>query len=126
MSLYNYRVWDNKEDKYQEASCIIFSEDHISVIGMDCETIGSAYLSRHPKEGCDLKLEALTGLQDRKGKLIYEGDIIEIWGTRLTIEWISEDGGFFASNYRISESGQEFEGRCTIVGNINENTEMVR
>jgi uncharacterized phage protein (TIGR01671 family) len=64
-----------------------------------------------------------TGLQDITGRYIYEGDIIEAWGTELVIEYMPEDASFVATSTNFCESGQEWGGNCKVVGNLYEDNE---
>lgn len=69
-----------------------------------------------------------TGLKDKNGIEIYEGDIVECWTYHLQIVWDKEDASFFAANYdsRIYESGQEWSGNCEVIGNIYQNPELLK
>lgn len=69
-----------------------------------------------------------TGLLDVNGKEIYEGDIISIWGTTLKVYWEDSDASFMAETLddnAMCESGQEWSGRCEVIGNIYENPELL-
>ena len=68
-----------------------------------------------------------TGLTDKKGSNIYEGDIIECWAYHLQIVWDKTDAAFFAesSDKHIYESGQEWSDNCEVIGNIYQNKELL-
>ena len=73
-------------------------------------------------------LMQFTGLLDKNGKEIYEGDIISIWGTTLKVYWEESDASFMAETLgdnAICESGQEWSGSCEVIGNIYQNPELL-
>ena len=72
--------------------------------------------------------EQFTGLLDKNGVEIYEGDIIECWGVNLKIVWDESDASFFADspNSNIYESGQEWGSNCVVIGNIHEAPELLK
>ena len=72
-----------------------------------------------------------TGLKDKNGKEIYEGDIIQLWvcekleGLIREVKWetgISEDG-HYSSGFKIDEASDSDS--CEIIGNIYENPELL-
>ncbi len=73
----------------------------------------------------DFICEQFTGLLDRKGREIYEGDIV-IHFEKIGIVQFN-DGGFSLVNKNNEYLGYEEEftiGNCKIIGNIHENPEF--
>lgn len=79
--------------------------------------------SEHPS---DYALMQYTGLKDKNGVEIYEGDIIHAFGAPLEVKWIVD--GWFADceKTRICEAGQEWDDNCEVIGNIHENPELLK
>lgn len=70
-----------------------------------------------------LKWEQCTGLKDKNGKLIYEGDIISRNGMFRKVFWLDDEGGFGYEPGTLFEPLQTKT--CEIVGNIHENPEFL-
>lgn len=71
----------------------------------------------------DFVVEQCTGLKDKNGKLIYEGDIISRNGMFRKVFWLDDEGGFGYEPGTLFEPLQTKT--CKIVGNIHENPEFL-
>ena len=93
--------------------------------------------SKNPYFSQQLKIMQYTGLKDRNGKEIYEGDIVYVEemysGDYLISSYIGvviwEDGGFFIDGLEKSLGGELdtptiINGAIKIIGNIHENPEL--
>jgi uncharacterized phage protein (TIGR01671 family) len=106
------------------------------------ELIGLTRTISIPKEAT---IQQYTGLNDSKGKEIYEGDIVkehhfEDWGDEIGYEYIgivvykvcSDDILFAgyktiaAKNQNTKFSGNAIQSDCEVIGNIFEHSELLK
>lgn len=134
MDRFKFRVWDRQEKRYlKEFENICLGPDgKLYAGGGDRNHCRSDEAGRYLIEPC-------TGKKDERGRLIFEGDIIEQYDplmdawNRCAVEWSDEGVPCFVCRYlepdkvvRVcrlaSPNGTYFEGGagCRVVGNIHE------
>lgn len=119
---FKYRVWDNEEKCY----CDEITFHTYLIKGISYGTSLEFFINRPER----FTVEQCTGLKDKNGKLIFEGDIVkDRFKTIQIVKWQDDTSGF----YPFSDSpdncghcgGGELSKNCEIIGNIHENTELV-
>ena len=124
-----FRVWDKKEKFMWVVAALRFYEEG-NLFAIDYWGV-----QQYPEtlDAEDVVLMQATGLQDKKGVDIYEGDIIK---TGETVDWLNEDmgvirflDGAFFIDYHNLDTEFDYIGNISlpieVVGNIYENPELL-
>ncbi len=119
-----YRAWDRVEKKFVEH---FFITDNGLICNMEKPTSG--YNSPIPIEKSELILMQSTGLRDKNGNEIFEGDILssESYPVKGAVEYRAKLGMWV--NCLKEYSYYEYLGNVAsdreIIGNIHENPELL-
>ena len=128
-----FRAWHNELARMMSISDMWFNVDSLGEIGLN-DTIMNDYITVSPDE---IELMQSTGLKDKNGKEIFEGDIItngiDIVDVRNheTLGFYTMVNGrevFFGHGTSIEEFEEDIEGFteiAEILGNIYENPELL-
>ena len=136
-----FRAWDHKENKYLDGGCISSSMDggnylylsmtHGLVEFMDDDG-GKNGLHEH-EERIDVdrfEVEQFTGLHDKNGREIYEGDFIGTpTGFRGDVFWCDLDAEWklhYENGTKVCRDSLCLFARPEVIGNIHENPELLK
>lgn len=129
---FKFRVWVKTANSYisekDEADIVKLEEDGKIVVGLyngDLEDM--MYLKEE-----DLIIEQCTGLKDKNGRLIYEGDIISVANgsingnvciSRWEVIWKEKEGRYSVPSWVADKP--DFSHYVKVLGNIHENPELL-
>jgi len=113
MSRFSFMVWDSNRKEMHQQFCLDPEG------GIPLDTYGCSF--HHPE---NLILRQSTGLLDKNGKEIFEGDILSPPNCKSHLQWIDVE---WCSGYNVVGfhfKGLSFAGsldKCEVIGNIYEN-----
>lgn len=128
-----FRAWAKSSKEMLEVSRITFDD-----VGMDHGKEGLAvhfkritsWLGTNLGDGKGCDLMQFTGLKDKNGKEIYEGDIVQLHDAICVVEWL--DCGFaLRGDFQFNGNLKGYCDGCwggppEVIGNIYENPELLK
>lgn len=123
-----FRVWHNELGRMMSIKNMWFQDSRIEELELN-DAVMNDYITVSPDE---IELMQSTGLKDKNGKEIFEGDIVDYKGREAVVKW---HGSYASFIYRFVDGLQErvsewdplflacyhFE----VIGNIYENQELL-
>lgn len=123
-----FRAWHNELGRMMSISDMWFNVDSLGEIGLN-DAVMNDYITVSPDE---IELMQSTGLKDKNGKEIFEGDIVDYKGRKAVIKW---HGSYASFIYRFVDELNKRSAewyplylaylKCEVIGNIYENPELL-
>lgn len=135
---FDFRIWDKTKEEFLKKEPTLIKIDNERVIAgrisrfyANTADITDMFIGN----GNDLEIELWTGIYDKNGKKIYEGDIVKTkspYDCFLAKVGIYKEGTFYLESksrdyigsliYLVKDEGYDTE----IIGNIHENPELLK
>lgn len=123
-----FRAWHNELGRMMSISDMWFNFDSLGEIGLN-DAVMNDYITVSPDE---IELMQSTGLKDKNGKEIFEGDIVDYKGRKAVIKW---HGSYASFIYRFVDELNKRSAewyplylaylKCEVIDNIYENPELL-
>lgn len=121
-----FRVWHYELGRLMSVKCMFFQDSEIEEFELN-DALMNDYITAYPDE---IELMQSTGLRDKNGKEVFEGDIVkmakDVYSDPTYYEVVRHYGG----SYRLESKQHGCElwlrhTNCEVVGNVYENKELL-
>lgn len=118
-----FRAWHHELGRMMSISDMWFNVDSLGEIGLN-DAVMNDYITVSPDE---IKLMQSTGLKDKNGKEIFEGDIVSIDTDEFDLLFVKYESGIYwlMDDEECVEHLSDYYKYVSIVGNIYENPELL-
>lgn len=123
-----FRAWHNQLSRMMLIKSMWFQDGRLEEIELN-DAVMNDYITVSPDE---IELMQSTGLKDKNGKEIFEGDIVDYKGRKAVIKW---HGSYASFIYRFVDELDKRSAewyqlylaylKCEVIGNIYENPELL-
>lgn len=124
-----FRIWSPSKNKFIDKSS--HHMDYYRIYGETTQNLKACKFScgEWLYDLDDAIIQQFTGLKDKEGKEIYEGDIILFDHSAKygAVKWISESDGWDYSGWH--SDNMDYGGMlqsCKVIGNMFENSELIK
>ena len=118
-----FRAWDKERRKMCFTNNGGINSYHIAWFPSQTTNVPALYRDSNLVDECVIM--QYTGLKDKNGKEIFDGDIVDINGCKnRVVEWDEDWCGFYLSR-ELNPVGYFLSEEYEIIGNIYENPELL-
>ena len=123
-----FRAWHRELGRMMLIKNMYFQDGSVEELELN-DTVMNDYITAYPDE---IELMQSTGLKDKNGQEIFEGDIVDYKGRKAVVKW---HGSYASFIYRFVDELQERKSEWKplylayyhfeVIGNIYENKELL-